>query len=631
MDIYQQFIHISRYSRWLPGLKRRESWPETVQRYVDFFVAERGEEFRDVLENVIGRAIEKLDVMPSMRALMTAGEALRRENVAGYNCCYIAVNNKRAFSEAFYILLCGTGVGFSCERQEIALLPPIPDTIERSEDVIVVEDSKEGWAKAYSRLISALYQGDIPNVDYHKVRPAGARLKTFGGRASGPAPLKRLFEFTIAVFQRAVGRRLTSIDVHDVMCMVGEIVVVGGVRRAALISISNLSDLRMRDAKTGQWWIDNPQRALANNSVAYTEKPDAKTFIEEWLSLIRSQSGERGIFNRVAAQKQAAKYGRRSAEQTYGCNPCSEIILRDKQFCNLSEIIIRANDTKATIKEKARVATIIGTFQASLTNFKFLSEVWAKNTREEALLGVSMTGIMDNRFMAGLEDLDELKAFLDELREYCVAVNKEWAEKLGIKPAGAITCNKPSGTVSQLCDTASGIHARHNLNYIRTVRLDKKDPVYKLMQKVGCTLEDDKHRPETTAIASFAMRAPKGSVIRTTQTAIDQLNIWLVYQRHWCEHKPSVTISVGNDEWMDVGAWVWRHFDEVSGISFLPRSDHTYEQAPYQDMTVEALDAWVAANPVPEFSWAGLAEFEEDDETTGVQQLACVAGVCEFV
>lgn len=629
---YQSFIHKTRYARWLPEEKRRESWEETVQRYVDFF----SEKFADtpevvnVLKDEIYDAILNLRVMPSMRTLMTAGDALKRENVAGFNCSYLAINNKRAFSEALYILMCGTGVGFSCERQEIVKLPPVPDQLENTEDVIVVADSKEGWAKAYSRLISSLYIGDIPIIDYSKVRPAGARLRTFGGRASGPEPLQRLFDYTVNIFKKAQGRKLNSIEVHDIMCMVGEIVVVGGVRRSALISLSNLSDQRMRDAKSGQWWVDNSQRALANNSVAYTEKPDAEIFMEEWLALVKSKSGERGIFNRVAAQNQASKYGRRSPDFSYGTNPCSEIILRDKQFCNLSEVVIRADDWRDTIKEKVRLAVIIGTLQSSLTNFKFLSEAWRKNTSEEALLGVSMTGIMDNMFTAGRGSKEDLAEFLDEMREYAVEVNQEWAEIIGVNPSAAITCVKPSGTVSQLVDSASGIHARHHHHYIRTVRIDKKDPVYQMFDHLGVPMEDDVMRPDSTAVVSFAQSAPEGAVTRHDMTALEQLEIWLIYQRHWCEHKPSVTISVGDDEWLAVGAWVYEHFDEVSGISFLPRSEHTYQQAPYQDKTKDELEAWMKENPMPKIDWELLGLFETDDETTGSQELACTAGGCEI-
>lgn len=628
MDLYQQYIHISRYSRWRDDIGRRETWPETVQRYVDFFDKKTHGEYTGVLMNDVYNAIINLEVMPSMRALMTAGEALERENLAGFNCSYLAVNTKRSFAEALYILMCGTGVGFSCERQEITHLPAVPDDLTPTDDTISVADSKRGWAKAYHSLLSHLWNGDIPKVDYDKVRPSGARLKVFGGRASGPAPLKRLFMFTVDVFNHAKGRKLNSLEVHDLMCMIGEIVVVGGVRRSALISLSNLSDQRMRDAKSGQWWTDNPQRGLANNSVAYTEKPSAEIFMEEWLSLVKSKSGERGIFNRQAAAKQAAKWGRRDDNLNYGCNPCSEIILRDKQLCNLSEVIVRADDDLNSLKRKVRVATILGTLQATLTKFKFVSEAWSKNTADEALLGVSLTGIMDNHLMCGLQGDNELKETLNALRGHARVVNEEWAEKLGIKRSTAITCVKPSGTVSQLCNTASGIHARHNQNYIRTVRVDKKDPLYHFMMSKGFHIEDDVMRPDSTAVVSFAIKAPVQARTRDWVGAMEALELWLTYQREWCEHKPSVTITVKDDEWVDVGAWVYKHFDEVSGISFLPHTDHTYQQAPYQDMTAEQLDQWLIDNPVPEVDWTELNEFE--DNTVAMQTLACTGGSCEI-
>lgn len=630
MDLYQQYIHISRYSRWRDDLGRRETWPETVQRYVDFFDKRTNYTFSKVLQGEVKQAIVNLEVMPSMRALMTAGEALDRENLAGFNCSYLAVNSKRSFAEALYILMCGTGVGFSCERQEISRLPAVPADLQKSDDTIVVADSKEGWAKAFNRLLNALWDGDIPTIDYSKVRPAGARLKIFGGRASGPAPLKRLFEFTVKTFQAARGRKLNSLEVHDLMCMIGEIVVVGGVRRSALISLSNLSDQRMRDAKAGQWWVDNPQRALANNSVAYTEKPSAEIFMEEWLALVRSKSGERGIFNRQAAQKQAAKWGRRPADASYGCNPCSEIILQDKQLCNLSEVVIREDDTEATLMCKVRIATILGTLQATLTDFGFVSEKWSQQTADEALLGVSLTGIMDNGLMSGEHGKAVLAATLNALRDHAREVNAEWAEKLGIKPSAAITCVKPSGTVSQLCNTASGIHARHNRTYIRTVRVDKKDPIYHFMRAKGFVIEDDVMRPDSTAVVSFAMNAPASAITRDQVSAMDALNLWLLYQREWCEHKPSVTVTVRDDEWLAVGAWVYEHFDEVSGVSFLPHSDHTYQQAPYQDLTPEEFAAWTAAHPEPQIDWSELSEFEKTDNTVAMQTLACVSGACEL-
>jgi len=642
---YQKVIAISRYARFIPEKNRRETWEETVERLISYLYLKFAD--KSTAEGPIPNeiwwqlmeAILNLEVMPSMRLMMTAGEACERDNIAAYNCSYLAVNNKRAFSEALYILMNGTGVGFSCERQEIDKLPSIPSSFKEVDDVIVVGDSKLGWAKAFKKLLSSLWEGDIPKIDYSKVRPSGARLKTFGGRASGPEPLRKLFEFVTSTFKNAAGRKLNSLEVHDIMCMIGEIVVVGGVRRSALISLSNLTDRRMREAKMGAWWHDNSQRSLANNSVAYTEKPDAETFMEEWLSLVKSKSGERGIFNRVAASTQASKWGRRSSIYSYGCNPCSEIILRDKQFCNLTEVVVRSNDTYETLKRKVELATILGTIQSTLTSFQFLSEEWKKNTEEERLLGVSLTGIMDNAFLSGsgepIKDADEdpsdyweyLPAALEALRDHARSVNEEWAEKLGIQSSTAITCVKPSGTVSQLVDSASGIHARHNPYYIRRIRMDKKDPLYEFLKQQGCQVEDEIFRPESTAVFSFPMKAPEGAVCRNDKTAIEQLELWLLYQRHWCEHKPSVTITVKDEEWPEVGVWIWKHFDEVSGISFLPHSNHTYQQAPYEDITAEQYEELVAQQPV-DLKWEAFFEYE--DNTIGQQTLACSAGSCEI-
>jgi len=553
--------------------------------------------------------------------MMSAGEACERDNIAAYNCSYLAINSKRAFSECLYILMNGTGVGFSCERQEIAKLPAIPDELTVVDDVIVVGDSKLGWAKAFKKLLSSLWEGDIPTVDYSQVRPAGARLKTFGGRASGPEPLERLFKFVQETFQHSKGRKLTSLEVHDIVCMVGEIVVVGGVRRSALISLSNLTDKRMREAKMGAWYNDFAYRGLANNSVAYTEKPDMETFMEEWVSLVKSKSGERGIFNRVAAQNQAAKQGR-DKDLSYGTNPCSEIILRDKQFCNLTEVVVRQGDTEDSLKNKIRLATILGTLQSNLTNFQFLSAEWVKNTAEERLLGVSLTGIMDAKITSHPDP-----KLLERLRDYARRTNHKYADQLDIPRSKSITCVKPSGTVSQLVNSASGIHARHNDYYIRTIRMDKKDSITQFLTDQGVQVEDEQFRPDTTAVFSFPIKAPKGALTRNDMTAIEQLENWLIYQRHWCEHKPSVTISVKDDEWMDVGAWVWKYFDEISGISFLPHSDHSYVQAPYTDCTKEEYDALNKTTP-KNIKWETFTE--EDDNTIGAQTLACVAGACEI-
>ena len=559
--------------------------------------------------------------MPSMRLMMSAGEACKRENISAYNCSYMAINNKRAFSECLYILMCGTGVGFSCERQEIDKLPTLPEDINPCADTIVVGDSKLGWAKAFKKLLSSLWEGDIPTIDYSKVRAAGERLKTFGGRASGPEPLKRLFDFTTDTLVNAKGRKLTSLEVHDIVCMIGEIVVVGGVRRSALISLSNLTDKRMREAKMGAWYNDYSWRGLANNSVAYTETPDMEVFMEEWLSLVKSKSGERGIFNRIASQKQAVKWGRREEKLNYGTNPCSEIILRDKQFCNLSEVVIRAHDTRETLVEKVRLATILGTFQSTLDNFQFLSAEWKKNTTEERLLGVSLTGIMDNKMMSNPDP-----KFLQELRDVARKTNEKYAKRLDVPVSASITCVKPSGTVSQLVDSASGIHTRHSDYYIRTIRMDKKDAIYDFLKEKGVHVEDEQFRPDSTAVFSFPIKSPNGSITRNDKTALEQLELWLTYQRHWCEHKPSVTISVRDEEWLEVGAWVYKHFDEISGISFLPHSDHSYVQAPYQECTKEEYMKLLKETP-KSIDFKEL--IEDDDMTEGAQTMACVGNSCE--
>ena len=623
---YSNFIALSRYARWLPEQNRRETWEETVLRYVNYW-------FNKNMIDVSTRdkmycAIVDLEVMPSMRALMTAGPALDKDNVAGFNCSYLAINRVRAFDELMYILMCGTGVGFSCERQEINQLPTISETMVKTETVIVVRDSKVGWATAFSELISLLYCGKQPNWDVSKVRPAGAPLKTFGGRASGPGPLVELFKYTCSLFKKAVGRKLTSIEVHGLVCKIAEIVVVGGVRRSALISLSNLSDDRMRHAKSGQWWVTNPEFGMANNSVSYTEKPNAETFMREWLALVESKSGERGIFNREAAQKQANKNGRRDASYTFGTNPCSEIILRDAQFCNLSEVVVRSTDTYETLCYKVEIAAILGTLQATLTNFRYLSQQWETNTKEEALLGVSLTGIMDNPLTATNDAT--LPALLQDLQSVAIKTNAYWAAKLGINQSAAITAVKPSGTVSQLVDSASGIHPRFAPYYIRTVRADVKDPLAKLMQASGFPCKPDVMKPDSTLVFSFPMKAPANAVYTNDRTAIEQLELWLAYQRHWCEHKPSVTVYVKDEEWMDVGSWVYKHFDEVSGVSFLPYSDHTYQQAPYQECTEAEYYAFVASMP-KDVDWSLLGKFEKQDHTAGSKALACSGNSCELV
>jgi ribonucleoside-triphosphate reductase len=620
---YQAFIHKSRYAKYHEGLGR-ESWSDTVTRFSDYVI---GDMVDPDTKRQLEQAILGLEVMPSMRSLMTAGAAAERDNTCMYNCSYLAVDDLKSFDEAMFILLCGTGVGFSVERQSISKLPEVPQLFE-SETNIVVKDSKEGWAKSLRQLIALLYSGEVPTWDVSKVRPAGAPLKTFGGRASGPAPLVDLFNFTINTFRKAAGRKLSSVECHDIMCKIGEVVVVGGVRRSAMISLSNLSDDRMRSAKSGSWWENNPQRALANNSVSYTEKPDNLSFMKEWMSLVESGSGERGIFNREASKKQAALNGRRNPDFEFGTNPCSEIILRPSQFCNLTECVVRATDTLDTLSEKVRLATILGTIQSTFIKFPYLRKQWIDNTAEERLLGVSLTGIMDNPLMTlKNKGLDKTLA---HLKQVAVDTNKVWAEILGIPVAAAISCVKPSGTVSQLVDSASGIHARHSPYYIRTVRGDNKDPLTQFMKDQGIPNEPDAFKPDQTTVFSFPQKAPRGAVCTKDMTAIEQLEMWLMYQRNWCEHKPSVTINVKSEEWLEVGAFVFKHFDEMSGVSFLPFNEHTYQQAPYQDCGKSDYDMLKSVMP-KKIDWSALSEYESEDNTSGSQTLACSGDSCEIV
>ena len=629
MGSYEEYIAKSRYARYIDSEQRRENWGETVERYVSFMddhlEKHHGYSMGGQLYDELYKAIYNMEVMPSMRSVMTAGKALERDNTAGYNCSYLPIDDPKAFDEAMYILLCGTGVGFSVERQYIAKLPEVPDQMFDSKTTVVVSDSKEGWAKSLRQVIALLYAGEIPNVDVSKVRPAGARLKTFGGRASGPEPLMELFKFVINIFKQARGRKLTSLECHDIMCKIGEVVVVGGVRRSAMISLSNLSDDRMRHAKSGAWWEQQGQRALANNSACYTERPDMGIFMQEWLSLYESKSGERGIFNRQAAQNVVKKNGRRDASYEFGTNPCSEIILRPYQFCNLSEIVVRSTDTKEDLLRKARIATILGTFQSTLTHFPYLRKVWQKNTEEERLLGVSMTGIMDNELLNN-PDNPSLGELLNEIKQECIDTNRALASSLGIPASAAITCVKPSGTVSQLTDSASGIHARHSAFYIRRVRADKKDPLTQLMIDAGVHNEPCVMKPDQTVVFSFPKKAPDGAKLREDISALEHLRLWLMFQRHWCEHKPSVTISVTENEWMEVGAFVWEHFDEMSGVSFLPYDGGSYKQAPYEECTQDVYEELYAITPRT-IMW-NLKEL--DDNVEGAQMLACTAGVCEI-
>ena len=632
---YQNYIAISRYARWIEKENRRETWSETVERYVSYMQGRYEKLTKKKLDKKERDrwvdAITTLKVMPSMRALMTAGPALDKDNVAGFNCSYVAIDNVRTFDEIMYILMCGTGVGFSVERQYVDKLPEIAEKFHTTETVIKVRDSKIGWAKSYRELIAMLYAGQIPQFDMSLVRPAGAKLKTFGGRASGPDPLRDLFKFSIETFQKASGRKLTSIECHDIVCKIADVVVCGGVRRSALISLSNLSDIRMRDAKTGQWWDNNPQRSYANNSVAYTEKPDIGTFMKEWVSLYDSKSGERGIFNRVASQKMATRSGRRDGEHDFGTNPCSEIVLRNKQFCNLSEVVVRPDDTEKTLKEKVEIATIFGTLQSTLSDFRYLTKQWKDNTEEERLLGVSLTGIMDNFILSGGAFNEAvLKSMLVNLKDHAIETNKKWAELLGVNQSTAITCVKPSGTVSQLVDSASGIHPRYSPYYLRTVRADKKDPLCDMMIDKGFHAEDDVMKPNDTKVIYFPMKSPVESVMRDAKSAIEQLEIWKLYQLYWCEHKPSITVYVKEEEWLQVGAWVYENFDVMSGVSFLPHSDHSYKQAPYQEVDKKTYQEWLTKTP-RNINWMDLTKYEKEDTTTSSKELACTAGACEIV
>jgi ribonucleoside-diphosphate reductase alpha chain len=627
LDIYQELIHKSRYARYVPEKKRRETWEETVQRYVDYWGDKLPEkDAKDVTEAIIG-----LEVMPSMRALMTAGEALDRDNVAGFNCSYLPIDHPKAFDEMMYVLMCGTGVGFSVERQYISKLPDVAEKLHDTESVIHVADSKIGWAKAYRELIAMLYSGQVPKWDTSGVRPSGAPLKTFGGRASGPEPLEDLFRFTVEVFRGASGRKLSSIECHDICCKIAQIVVVGGVRRSALISLSNLTDDRIRRAKTGQWWVDNPQRGLANNSACYTEKPDFPAFLEEWKSLYESYSGERGMFSRVASKKQAAKNGRRDVDWDFGTNPCSEIILRPYQFCNLSEVVVRPTDSLKDLKRKIRIATILGSLQATLTDFRYLRKVWKYNTEEEALLGVSLTGIMDHPVLSGREsvgdngDSKQLKKWLTEMREEAIKTNEEWAAKLGINTSTAITAVKPSGTVSQLVDSASGIHPRYSKYYIRRVRQSANDPLCEVLEAAGVPVEDDLVSPGTK-VFSFPMKAPETAVVTKEVGAMEQLRLWKLYQDFYTEHKPSITVYYKESEFLEVGQWLYNNFNDVSGVSFLPYSEHTYQQAPYEEIDKKTYEQLVKTMPT-EINWDIV---EHEDKTEGAQTLACTGGACEL-
>lgn len=624
-ELYSYFIYLSRYSRWLEDKGRRETWDETVSRYINFF-CNRFPEHKSEIMTLKGE-IKSLRVMPSMRALMTAGEALNRDETSGYNCSYLPIDCIEAFDEIMYISMCGTGCGFSVEKKYIEKLPIVPSLEVDNDKIILVEDSRIGWASSFRQLLTYLYSGIIPSWDTSLLRPAGAKLKTFGGRSSGPEPLRDLFKFTVEVFTKAQGRKLTSLECHDIVCKTAQIVVAGGVRRSALISLSDLSDEEIQKCKSGAWWNDNVQRALANNSAVYDFRPSFEVFLKEWHSLYESKSGERGIFSRESAKKQAAKTERRDANQEFGINPCSEIILRPNQFCNLTEVIVRSTDSLEDLKDKVRVATILGTFQSTLTNFRYLRDIWRKNCEEERLLGVSLTGVMDHPILNSVSD--EAKRYLSEMKQVAIDTNKEWANKLGINQSTSITCDKPSGTVSQLTNTSSGIHARYAPFYIRTVRADKKDPLATMMKDLGFPCEQDVTN-ENVLVFSFPIKSPEGSVCASELGAIQQLEFWKMYQDYWCEHKPSVTIYYKDEEFLDVGSWVYKNFDSISGISFLPYSDHVYAQAPYQPISEEQYLSLLQKMP-KDVDWSLLQVYETDDTTKSSHTLACSASGCETV
>lgn len=630
---YQQVIHKTRYARWRELDNRRENWDETVGRYTDYIFnaldKHSGYKLDQSHIDKISNAILNTDVMPSMRAFMTAGPALERDNTCIYNCAYMPVDSLRSFDEAMYILMCGTGVGYSVESQYVNQLPAISEHFEKTNTKIVVEDSKAGWARSLKELLALLWQGQIPEWDMSLVRPAGARLKTFGGRASGPDPLDRLFKFSVATIKNASGRKLTPLEAHDLMCKIAEVVVVGGVRRSAMISLSDLEDRNMAAAKAGSWWEYSGQRALANNSAVYNTKPTMEVFMDEWKALYDSKSGERGIFSREAAQKISAKNGRRDATADFGTNPCSEIILRPYQFCNLTEVVVRDTDTLEELKGKVELATLLGTVQSTFTRFKYLRKIWQKNSEEERLLGVSLTGQLSHPVLNGSEGAEKLAEWLDALREQAVSTNAYWAKEIGINQSAAITCVKPSGTVSQLVNSSSGMHPWHSQYYARTIRGDMKDPITTFLVDMGIKHEPDVMKPNDTMVFTFPIKAPEGSTLRENLTAIQHLDLWLAYQRHWAEHKPSITISVKENEWMAVGAWVYEHIDEMSGVSFLPYSEHTYQQAPYQEITENEYNKLVSETPA-DLDWKWLEIYETFDATTSVQDLACVAGACDI-
>jgi len=623
MDNYRTFIHKSRYARFLDDFGRRETWGETVDRVVSFWKERISNNIiSDADFQEISDAIYNHEVMPSMRAMWSAGDALAQNPFRGYNCSFTAIDHIRCFDEILYILMAGTGVGFSAEAQYVTKLPIINDNFAKSERTISIEDSAEGWAKGLRKLIAELYLGNEHNWDYSKIRPEGARLKTMGGRASGPEPLKELFSFVTMKFKLAAGRKLTSLEVHDIVCKIAEVVVVGGVRRSALISLSDLGDPEVRDCKSGRWWETAAHRALANNSAVYDSKPSMAVFMDEWIALMKSGSGERGIYNRGGARAMAPD--RRTGDLIVGCNPCAEIQLRSGQLCNLTEVVARQGDTKEDLLRKVKMATILGTLQASLTDFKYVRKVWQKNCEEEALLGVSLTGIQDCELLQ-----NPTADLLSTLKCEAQRTNEFYSDIIGINSSTAITTVKPSGTVSQLVDSASGIHGRFADYYIRAVRQANNDPLTTFLKDQGVPNEEDVMNPAKTTVFYFPIKSPKGAVLANEQGAIQQLENWKTYQKYWSEHSVSVTVYVKDEEWLEVGSWVYKNFSYITGVSFLPYSEHTYQQAPYTPCTEQ--EYIKAVHAMPHVCFEDLVNYESTDNTEGSQTLACGAGGCEIL
>lgn len=622
-----EFVYYRSYSRWIPDEGRRETWIESVGRYIDFMKENLGAKLTDEEYEELRQAILKQEVMPSMRLMWSAGTAARATNVCGYNCSFIAPTSLSDLGEIMYLSMCGTGVGFSIEQQTVQKFPQIKKQTGHKVDPIVVDDSKEGWANAFVKAMEFWFDGQDVDIDYSKLRPLGARLKTMGGKSSGPGPLMALMDFAKRKVLARQGRRLSSLDTHDIICKIGEIVEMGGVRRSALLSLSDLDDEEMRDAKKGQFWLADGQRHMANNSVSYNQKPTAAEFMEEWISLAKAGTGERGIFNRGGLRKQLPerrwKVFEKDAE-TSGTNPCGEIVLKSKEFCNLTEVVARAEDTEESLMKKVRLATILGTYQSSLTNFPFLSKEWKKNCEEERLLGVSITGQWDSLAVRSPE-------MLKKLRDEAIEVNKKYAQKIGINHSTAITCVKPSGTVSQLVDSASGLHPRHAPYYIRRVRISATDSLFQMMKdqkvpfypEIGQSLDS-----ATTYVLEFPVRAPGGAAFRNDLTAKQQLEHWQMVKNNFTEHNPSVTISISNDEWLGVAHWLYENWDMIGGLSFLPRNDHIYSLAPYEEINREQYEK--LASGYPDIDFSQILLYEKDDETKGAKELACVGGVCEI-